>query len=578
MRIDFTGDKVLGFVLMSLLSLSGAKTAAQQTQPQVPADSEWSFSVKEDQTAQSDITARNICFKRHRFHIELQNLPFMKLVGNSTFQVNAGSEYKTPVSIDARGLKPGDYEGTAVVMCETCPKEKGCTQDRQNLRVRMTVTASTQMPAMTVEDQKKIDRLIQQLGADDIGERDEAQQELVKIGTPAIPYLEKALSDPDLERRTNAAAVLKRILGTVPAVEPTSAQSPIQCVLDKPFVLISQTRINSAKDLAPILRRVAPTGRPLLILAEDVEGEAIASLVINRLPGAPNACAVKASGFGDRSGQLLRDVASMTGGKVIGGTSGPTLETVQIGDLGRAGKVVGYQDQPARIDHIFIIDSEGDPTSLENLADQVRAAYERKDVLAGYLHLYLAAIYKMAGRPLPAGLPPLPEPEPRRRYDFVMVSRTAPVTVTPQPSSQSTTISMPAGECKCTKLSVKYEKKKNDKKEDQDIVVVKDGKISMEFKVKGSVTITGKKDKITPDVTVRTYLASINKDGNWAQRNRFKDQPIVIGNSNVHNQNLSGLIRQSLWRKSRRTRMKKAKPLLMNYTSIPSRTNARAEV
>lgn len=515
MRINFTGKKVFGFVLTSLLSLSGLTTAAQRTQPPAPVDSEWSFSVKQGQTAQSDITARNICFKRHRFQVELRNLPFMTLVGPATFEVNAGSEYKAPVRIDASGLRPGDYEGTAVVMCETCPREKGCTQDRQNLRVRMTVTERTPMPAMTVEDQKKIDRLIQQLGADDIGERDEAQQELIKIGAPAIPSLEKALSDPDLERRTNAAAVLARILGTVTEAESTSAQSLMQCVLDKPFVLISQTRISSTKDLSPILERVAPTGKPLLILAEDVEGEAIASIVVNRLRGTSNICAVKASGFGDRSGQLLWDIAGLTGGKVIGGPSGPKLETAQINDLGRAGKVVAYRDQAARIDHIFIIDSEGDLNSLENLAAQVRDAYERKDVLAGYLHLYLAALYKLAGRPLPSGLPPLPEPEPRKRFDFVMVSRTAPVTVTPQPSPSETILTtMPQEEkqkCDCTITARFPNKGGKDNKDKKRKVTVAEGKASVEFGISGAVKTKRVKDqKVHPIVYVKYYFTLHN--------------------------------------------------------------------
>ena len=143
MKINFGAKRLLWLIPMSLPFLVGLTTVPQRTEPQKKAASDWSFSVKQNQVAQSDITARNICFKRHRFHVELENLPFMKLLGPATFQVNAGSDYKDPVTIDATGLKPGDYEGTTVVVCETCPKEKGCTQDRQNLRVRMTVLDQT---------------------------------------------------------------------------------------------------------------------------------------------------------------------------------------------------------------------------------------------------------------------------------------------------------------------------------------------------------------------------------------------------------------------------------------------------
>jgi hypothetical protein len=142
MTINAGANRLFGCIVLSLLFFTGFTTRPQRFEPQGPIASDWIFSVKQDQVAQSDITARNICFKRHRFQVELQNLPFMKLLGPATFQVNAGSEYKDPVRIDATGLKPGDYEGTAVVICETCPKEKGCTQDRQNLHVRMTVVSA----------------------------------------------------------------------------------------------------------------------------------------------------------------------------------------------------------------------------------------------------------------------------------------------------------------------------------------------------------------------------------------------------------------------------------------------------
>jgi hypothetical protein len=113
--------------------------------------------------------------------------------------------------VTARGLQAGEFSISASVFQE--PRATPLSDQASR-------------PTSATEDQKKIDRLIQQLGADDIQERDDAQQELAKIGAPAIPSLEKALTDQDLERRTNAAAVLRRILGTIPSQSPTSQPSP----------------------------------------------------------------------------------------------------------------------------------------------------------------------------------------------------------------------------------------------------------------------------------------------------------------------------------------------------------------
>ncbi|MDP1853162.1 MAG: chaperonin GroEL [Candidatus Omnitrophota bacterium] len=223
--------------------------------------------------------------------------------------------------------------------------------------------------AKPIRDKKEIAQVayIAANGDKDIG--DKIAEAMDKVGKDGVITVEEAKSTATT---LEVVEGMQFDQGYLSPYFVTDAER-MDCTLESPYVLIYEKKISSLKDIVPLLEKIAKSGKPLLILAEDVEGESLATLVVNKIRGTLNCCAVKAPGYGDRRKAMLDDIAVLTGGKAITEDLGIKLENVDVEDLGRA-KTVKIDKE-----NTTIIEGAGKTTAINGRIAQIRKQIEESD-------------------------------------------------------------------------------------------------------------------------------------------------------------------------------------------------------
>jgi chaperonin GroEL len=248
------------------------------------------------------------------------------------------------------------------------------------------VTAGTDPMAISRGIQKAVDVVIEELKK--LSKATKGKTEIAQVGTISANN-DKVIGDliADAMEKVGKDGVItveeaKSIETTLEVVEgmqfdrgyisPYMVTNPdkMECILEDPFILIYEKKISVMKDFLPVLERIAQQGKPLLVIAEEVEGEALATIVVNKLRGTLMAAAVKAPGYGDRRKAMLEDIAVLTGGKMISEDIGVKLENIQIGDMGRAKRVTIDKENTT------IVEGGGKKKDIEGRIAQIRREVE----------------------------------------------------------------------------------------------------------------------------------------------------------------------------------------------------------
>jgi len=267
--------------------------------------------------------------------------------GTTTATILAQAIYREGVKAVAAGSNPMDIkrgiEKAVLVVVKELQGMSSPTKDQKEIAQVGTISANN-------------DETIGNIIAEAMG----------KVGKEGVITVEEAKG---LETELEVVEGMQFDRGYLSPYFVTNAEK-MEVVLEDPFILVHDKKISNMKDLLPILEQIAKMGRPLLIVSEDIEGEALATLVINKIRGTLSVAAVKAPGFGDRRKAMLDDIAVLTGGKVISEEMGTKLENAQIADMGNAKRILIDKDNTT------IIGGAGERASLEGRVKQIRAQIE----------------------------------------------------------------------------------------------------------------------------------------------------------------------------------------------------------
>ena len=269
----------------------------------------------------------------------------------------------------------GDGTTTATVLAEAIFEEglKNVTAGANPLQLRRGINAAVeaavkelQSLSKKIKDKKEIAQVGTIAANNDPEIGNMIAEAMEKVGKDGVITVEEGRS---LETTVEWVEGMQFDKGYLSPYFVTAPES-MECVLDSPYILIHEKKISSVKDLVPVLEKVAKAGRPLLIIAEDIEGEALATLVVNKLRGTLQVAAVKAPGFGDRRKAMLDDIAVLTGGRALFEDLGIQLENVKVEDLGRAKKIVIDKENTT------IIEGAGNTKSIQGRIAQIKAEIE----------------------------------------------------------------------------------------------------------------------------------------------------------------------------------------------------------
>ena len=269
----------------------------------------------------------------------------------------------------------GDGTTTATLLAESIYREglKNLTAGANGMALKRGIDKATAAVVEAIAKQAKKVKTADEIaqvatlsanGDEEIGKMiSEAMDKVGKEGTITVEEAKTLESSLDV---VEGMQFDKGYLSPYFVTDPES----MECELENPFILLFEKKISSLQDMLPLLQQVAKTGRPLMIIAEDVEGEALATLVVNKLRGTFQVCAVKAPGFGDRRKAILEDIAILTGGRLISEDIGIKLENVTVDMLGRAKKVVVDKDNTT------VVEGLGKPADIKARVEQIKRQIE----------------------------------------------------------------------------------------------------------------------------------------------------------------------------------------------------------